>query len=241
MLVRFAGGGVRTYVVGQARSPCPHAKISLGQGNKIFSSLDLLSGYWQMPLAPESREITAFSTPTGHFEWLRMPFSLKSDAITFRRMINTLFSDILGKVVYTYLEDLTVCSRNGNNHLANLEAVLLKLKEADLKAKLTKCEFLKTKITFLGHTVYRNGIHTLDDRILAIQNFLQLRTVENARPFIGQCDYYRPFGDWFAKIASHLNQLLKRKIPFHWNATQENSFNDLVCVDQRPLFSNAGL
>ncbi len=64
--------------------------ISLGQGNKIFSSLDLHSGYWQVPLAPESREITAFSTLTGHFEWLRMPFGLKSTPITFQRMINTL-------------------------------------------------------------------------------------------------------------------------------------------------------
>ncbi len=68
--------------------------MSLGQGNKIFSSLDLLSGYWQVPLAPESREVTAFSTPTGHFEWLRMPFGLKSASITFQRMINTLFADV---------------------------------------------------------------------------------------------------------------------------------------------------
>ncbi len=69
--------------------------MSLGQGNQIFSSLDLLSGYWQVPLAPESREVTAFSTPSGHFEWLRMPFGLKSAPITFQRMINTLFSDML--------------------------------------------------------------------------------------------------------------------------------------------------
>ncbi len=57
--------------------------MSLGQGNKIFSSLDLFSGYWQVPLLPESIEVTAFSTPSGHFEWLRMPFGLKSAPITF--------------------------------------------------------------------------------------------------------------------------------------------------------------
>ncbi len=72
--------------------------MSLGHGNKFFSSLDLLSGYWQVPLAPESREITAFSTPNGHFEWLRMPFGLKSAPITFQRMINDLFQAHLGKV-----------------------------------------------------------------------------------------------------------------------------------------------
>ncbi len=67
-------------------------------------------------------------------------------------MINTLFVDILGKDVYAYLDDLIICSKNGNSHLADLEAIL-KLKEAGSKADLTKCEFLKAKITFLGHTV----------------------------------------------------------------------------------------
>ncbi len=82
--------------------------MSIGQGNKIFSSLDLLSGCWQVPLAPESREVRAFSTPTGHFEWLRMPFGLKSSPITFQRMINTLFADILSKDIYAYLDDLLI-------------------------------------------------------------------------------------------------------------------------------------
>ncbi len=162
--------------------------ISLGQGNKIFSSLDLLIGYWQVPLAPESKEVTAFSTPTGHFEWLRIPFGLKSAPITFQRMINTLFA-MLGKDVYAYLDDLIICSKNGDTHLADLEAVLLKLKEAGLKAKLTKCEFLKAKITFLGHTVDANGIHTMDDKISPIKKFPQPRTVENIRSFIGLCGY----------------------------------------------------
>ncbi len=117
--------------------------MSLGQGNTIFSSLDFLSGYWQVPMAAESREITAFSTPSGHFEWLRMPCGLKTAPITFQRMINTLFSNLIGKGVYAYLDDLIICSNDGYSHLAKLEAVLLKLREAGLKAKLTKCEFLK--------------------------------------------------------------------------------------------------
>ncbi len=134
----------------------------LGQGNTIFISLDLLSGYWQVPMAAESREITAFSTPSGHFEWLRMPFGLKTAPIIFQRMINTLFSDLTNKGLYAYLDDLSICSKDGDSHLAKLEAVLLKLREAGLKAKLTKCEFLKSKITFLGHTVDGDGIHTMD-------------------------------------------------------------------------------
>ncbi len=94
-----------------------------------------------MTLAPESREIIAFSTPTDHFEWLRMPFGLKSAPITFERMTNTLFADMLGKDVYPYLDDLIICSKNGDTHLADLEAVLHTLKDAVLKAKLTKFFF----------------------------------------------------------------------------------------------------
>ncbi len=88
-------------------------------------------------------------------------------------MINTLFADMLGKDVYAYLDDLIICSKNGDNHLADLEVVLLKLKEAGLKTKLTKCEFLKVKITLLGHTVDANGIHTMDDKISVIEKFSQ--------------------------------------------------------------------
>ncbi len=94
-------------------------------------------------MTAESREITAFSTPSGHFKWLRMPFGLKTAPITFQRMINTLFLDLTGKGVYAYLDDLIICSKDGDSHLAKLDSVLLKLREAGLKTKLTKCEFLK--------------------------------------------------------------------------------------------------
>ncbi len=103
-------------------------------------------------MAAEWREITAFSTQSGHFEWLQMPFGLKTAPITSQRMINTLFSDLIGEGVYAYLDDLIICSKDGDSHLAKLEAVLLKFREAGLKAKLTKCEFLKSETTFLGHT-----------------------------------------------------------------------------------------
>ncbi len=147
--------------------------MSLRQGNTIISSLDFLSGYWQVPMAAESREITAFSTPSGHFEWLLMAFGLKTAPITFQKMINTLFSDLIGKGVYAYLNDLIICSKDGDSHLGKLEAVLLKLKEAGLKAKLAKNEFLMSKITFLGYTIDGDGIHTMDDKNSAIKNFPQ--------------------------------------------------------------------
>ena len=201
--------------------------MSLGRGNRIYSSLDLLSGYWQVPMAPMSREVTAFSTPRGHFEWLRMPFGLKSAPITFQRMINTLFSDMLGKNVHAYLDDVIVCNTDPESHFKSLEAVLLKLKEAGLKAKVSKCEFLKEKITFLGHCVDVDGIHTMEDKIFAINKFPQPQNVDNVRSFLGLCGYYRSFIKGFATLASPLTKLLKKEVPFHWNTAQEASFQNL--------------
>ncbi len=99
-----------------------------------------------------------------------MTFWLKSALIIIQRIINTLFSDILGAGVYAYLDDLLVSGKDVETHLANLKAVLLKLKDAGLKAKLAKCEFLKLKICFLGYKVDGDGISTMDDKIAATKH-----------------------------------------------------------------------
>ncbi len=119
--------------------------------------------------------------------------------------MNTLLGDYLGKDVFAYLDDLIICSKDGDGHFASLEAVLDKLRTAGLKLKLSKCAFLKAKVSFLGHMVDSSGIHTQTDKIEAVKNFPQPRSVENVRSFLGLCDYYRPLISGFAKIASPLN------------------------------------
>ncbi len=156
-----------------------------------------------------------------------MFFGLKSAPITFQRMINHLISDTLGKSVYAYVDDILICGKDIASHLTNLEAVLKILRTACLKAKLIKCEFLKAQIYFLGHRFDDSGIHTMDDKISALKNFPQPKSVENERSFIGLCGYYRRFIDGFSKIVSPLTTLLKKDIPFHWDALQEKAFQEL--------------
>ncbi len=201
--------------------------MNLGQGNTIFSSLDLVSGYWHFHMAPEARAITVFSTPSGHFDWLRMPFGLKSAPITFQRLMNALLGDLLGKDVFAYLDDLIICSKDAYSHFISLEAVLDKLRTAGLKLKLSKCAFMRAKIPFLGHMVDSSGIHTQAYKIEAIRNLTQPRSVENVRSFLGLCGYYRPFISGFAKIYSPLNQLSKKGVSFHWDSPQQKSFDAL--------------
>ncbi len=107
--------------------------MCLGRGNKLFTSLDLVSGYWQLPMAPESREITAFSTPHGHHNWARMPFGLKGAPLTFQRTVNNIIGDLPGNSVYVYLDDIIRASKDVHAHMDTVKAVLNRLQEVGLK------------------------------------------------------------------------------------------------------------
>ncbi len=200
--------------------------MCLGRGKKVFSSLDLLSGYWQLPMAPDSREVTTFSTPKGHFECTRMPFGLKGAPLTFQRTTNNIFGDMLGNSKYIYLDDIIIASKDMTSHMETLKSILKRLHEIGLKLKLTKCEFLKPRIKFLGHEVDEQGIHTVDDKIAAVSQFPQPKTVENVRSFLGLAWYYHPFIKSFAVRANSLTQLLKKDTPFHWGSDLERSFKE---------------
>ncbi len=136
-------------------------------------------------MAPESREVTAFSTPNGNFEWTRMPFGLKGARLTFQRTMNNISVDILGNFVYIYLDDIIIASKDTMSRMETLKSVLKRLQDVGLKLKLTKCEFIKPRIKFLRHEVDEQGIHTVDEKIAVVAKFPQPKTVENVRSFLG--------------------------------------------------------
>ncbi len=173
------------------------------------------------------REIKVFSRPTGHYEWLRLPLGLHNARLTFQSMLNTLFSSVIGKGLFVYLDDLIVVSKALDTHLQLLSLVFQKLTKAGLKAKLTKCEFLKSHIEFLGYLVDGDGILTVHSKITAVQKFSTPKPVENVRPFLGLAGYYRFFVKSFWLIASPLTRLLKKDVPFLWNDAQQHSFTTL--------------
>ncbi len=145
---------------------------------------------------------------------------LQSAPFTFQRMVNTLFSGVIGKDLFVYLDDLIIVSKDLDSHLQQLSLVFQKLTQAGLKAKLTKCEFLKSHIEFLGHLVDGDGIHTVDSKITAVQKFPTPKPVKNVHSFLGLVGYYRTFVRNFASIASPLAHLLKKDVPFLWNDAQ---------------------
>ncbi len=123
------------------------------------------------------------------------------------------------------------------SHLKKFSLVCQKLTQAGLKVKLTKCEFLKSRIEFLGHLVDGDGIHTVDSKITAVKNFPTTKSVENHRSFLGLAGYYRTFVKKYGSIASPLTRLLKKDVPFLWNDAQQQSFSTLTDVLTRaPIF-----
>ncbi len=127
-----------------------------------------------------------------------------------------------------YLDDLIVVSKYLDSHLQQLSLVFQKLTQTGLKAMLSKCEFLKSRIEFLGHLFDGDGIHTVDSKITAMQELPTHKSVENVKSFLGLAGYYRAFvKKKFASIASPLTCLLKKDVPFLWNDAQQHSFTTL--------------
>ncbi len=192
---------------------------SVSKYNTVFTSFDLLSGLLQIPIDDKYREITAFSTPNGHYEWLPFSMGLGNELLTFQRMVNTLFSGVIGKGLFV--------SKDLDSHLQQLSLVFQEPAQAGLKAKLTKCEFLKSGIEFLGHLVDGDGIQTVDSKITAVQKFPTPTSVEKVRSFLGLAGYYRAFIKNFALIASPLMLFLKKDVLFLWNEVQQHGFTTL--------------
>jgi len=123
---------------------------------RYFSSVDCASGYYQVPLAEEDRSKTAFSTATGHYEYLRMPFGLKSSPSTFQRLMNRVFLGMTGSRCVVYLDDVLVFGETLQEH--NERQIFEKLRQFNLKIEPDKCEFLKTELNYLGHVVTSEGV-----------------------------------------------------------------------------------
>ncbi len=134
---------------------------------------------------------------------------------------------VIGKSFFVYLGDLIIVSKDLNSDLQQLSLVFQKLTQADFKAKLTKCEFLKSHIEFLEQFVDGDGIHTVDSKITAVQKFLSPKSVENVHSILGLTGYYKGFVKNFASIASPLTHLLKKDVPFLWKNAQQHSFTTL--------------
>ncbi|KAL2088289.1 hypothetical protein ACEWY4_015188 [Coilia grayii] len=193
--------------------PLPRIEESLDAltGATLFSTLDLASGYNQVPMAEKDKEKTAFCTPFGLFEFNRMPFGLCNAPSTFQRLMERIFGDQSFTSLLLYLDDIVIFSSSFQQHLQRLELVLSRLKEHNLKLKLSKCHFFKDEVQYLGHVISSRGVATDPDKIQTVLQWKRPLTLTELRSFLGFASYYRRFVAGFAKHAGPLHKLLARQ------------------------------
>ena len=190
-----------------------------------FSSLDLKSGYWQVALDEESIPKTAFTTTTGHFEFIRMPFGLMNAPRDFSRIISIICGDL--DFVIAYFDDFCILSKTYDEHLNHLLSVFQRFKKYDIKINPSKCKWFQKKIVILGHVFSEKGIQMDPAKIDAIKGMIPPKNVKQLQQFLGLCGYYRKFVEGFAKIAAPLYNLLKKDIVWEWTDECQKAFEIL--------------
>ena len=197
-------------------------------GAKYFSTLDLKSGYWQVPIREGDKQKTAFRTSSGQlFEFNQLPFGLCNAPATFSRLMDKTLAGLAWNICLYYLDDIIIFSKTWEEHLERLETVLQRLKEANLRLGPVKCTLAKKEVYFLGYKVTPEGLQP-DPRLMdAIRNIPPPTCVTEVRSFLGLVGYYRRFIARFSDKAAPLNRLLHKDKPWEWYSLCQRAFDEL--------------
>ena len=194
---------------------------------KIFTTLDLRSGYYHINLDKESKAKTAFVTPFGKYEFNTVPFGLAQALAYFQQLISMVLQDCRDFAM-AYLDDINIFSRTPEEHLKHIEIIFQKLKIAGLKLKESKCDFFKSEIHYMGHLISDKGIQPLPEKLDTIQNMPRPRTPKEIKQFLGLTGYYRKFVPHFSEISRPLAKLTAKDTQFEWTPQCQFSFKMLI-------------
>ena len=185
-------------------------------GSTIFSTLDLHSGYWQLPVIPSDRQKTAFcpAPDMGLYEFRRMPFGLTGAPSSFQRMDKVLRGF---PFVTIYLDDILVHSANVKEYGYHLQQVLQRLADAELTLRGKKCHIGMTSVSYLGHVFSSSGMEPEAKKVQRVQEWSVPTDATQVHQFLGLASYYRQYIHYFSDIAAPLNALTKNGTHFTWN------------------------
>ena len=203
-------------------------------GATYFTTLDLMSGYQHIPLDKPSIPKTAFNSPFGKFEYMKVPFGLAQAPEYFQELMTGILKDFIFAIAY--LDDIIIFSKTPKEHLFHIRKVFKKLKSANLSMKKSKCSFFSKEIQYLGHILSATGIRPLPTKTHAIQHMQPPTTPKQVRAFLGLVRYYRKFIKGFAKIAKPLTLLTRQQVKFEWTPEHYTPFLHLKeAIVQAPI------
>ncbi|XP_076656357.1 uncharacterized protein LOC143361002 [Halictus rubicundus] len=197
-------------------------------GSQYFTTLDMASGFHQIPIHKDSIEKTAFVTPDGQYEYLSMPFGLRNAPSVFQRAINQALSGLVNTFVVCYLDDIMIPAESIQQSLERLQLVLERLKLAGFSLNLNKCAFLKSRVEYLGFEVTAGKIRPNPRKIKALTESSRPSTVTQLRQFIGLASYFRQFIPKFSQVISLLYKLTTGKGKIEWKPQHEKIRQDII-------------
>jgi hypothetical protein len=209
--------------------PLPRIDVLFDQlaGAKIFSKIDLRSGYHQIKIRPCDIPKTAFSTRYGLYEFLVMSFGLMNAPAYFMYLMNSVFMTELDKFVVIFIDDILIYSKSEKEHAKHLRVVLQRLRDHKLYAKFSKCEFWLKSVKFLEHTISQDGISVDPSKVQEVMDWKPPKSVHQICSFLGLVGYYRRFIPDFSRIAKPMTELLKKGVKFVWSEACEKAFHTL--------------
>ena len=211
----------------------------LGQANaNWFTTLDLASGFWQVPLDPQTKEKTSFITNDGQkFNFTVLPFGLVNSPSTYQMVMDKVLQGLNWKILLCYIDDIIIFSSTLDEHLEHLELVFQRLRQANLTLKPNKCTFASERVMYLGHYLSKRGIEVDPSKVDAVKSFPTPTNPKAVRSFIGLCSFYRRFIKDFSKIASPLHKLTSKDTQFVWTPKCEQAFQTLkIAMTTTPVF-----
>jgi hypothetical protein len=197
------------------------------RGARVFSKIDLRSGYHQMKIRPSDIPKTTFSTRYGLYEFTVVSFGLTNAQSYFMNLMNKVFMEYLDRFVVVFIDDILIYSKSESDHEEHLRLVLQKLRDNQLYAKYSKCEFWIGKVPFLGHIISNRGISVGPAKVKEIMAWSVPTTVTEIRSFLGLAGYYPRFIEGFSKIAKPMTSLLEKGREFKWDEKCQDNFDQL--------------
>ena len=194
---------------------------------KIFTTIDLASGFHQIPIHPEDKEKTAFSTANNHYEFNKMPFGMVNSPATFQQVMNQALTGLIGSECLVYLDDIIIYSHNFPSHLQKLQAVFQRLQQHGLLIQPDKTEFAKNEVLYLGHTISSNGLSVQKPKVDKILNFPRPTDVTSLQHFLGLTGYYQRFIPNYSQKTRSLSELTKKNQTFEWTEKRKEDFENL--------------